>query len=375
MRVSFTLNHKPGTTKATNNTALTDADWAKLIPSNYLLHAMFEHINVKINGQDVINSPGHYHLRSYLEAFMAYSNTAKHSFLSAAFWQEDEAKRSHAIKPLTSENDKTKGRTLDLMGRLHIDLAQQERLLIGGNTVQFKLVPNDVKMFVKLTGEYVVKVNFHEAKLRTTASQVTAPLLTAHQRALAVNPCRYPISRTEIKVKPIAIGTGDAPWDNIFIGALPRRLFVVLMENEAFNGSLAHEMYTFKHHDLSSIAVFADGVQFPQVAFTPDFETKQCAREFIALYRSLDQNGTDSYMRMSMDEYIKDKVIIPFQLSPDSSNGAGAEGHLSPPRHGNLRMEIRFKKPLSAVVNCVVFAQFDNTIEIDQNHNVRTDFN
>lgn len=375
MRVQYTLKHLPGTTKATNNVAMTVDDWANLIPANYLLHAMFSHIDIQINGKSIVNSPQNYHIRAHLEALLAYSKSAKKSVLNASLWEEDDAKRSEAVRPLSSAVDKTKGRVIDLMGRLHVDLSNQGRLLVGGNYIKFRLVPNDVKVFTKIVGNYTAEISFVEAKLRTRASLVTPALLVAHQKALSINPARYQITRSEIKIRPIAKDTLDVSWDNCYIGHLPRRMFLVLVTNDALNGSFSHDLFSYKHHNLNYAAAFVDGVQFPSAAYQPNFEEGLYVREFMALYRALDQNGSDTYLELSYADYLKDRIVIPFQLSPDCSNGAGAEGHLSPSNIGTLRMDIRFKKPVTTPLNAILLCQFDDMIELDEHQNVKTSFN
>jgi len=43
-------------------------------------------------------------------------------------------------------------------------------------------------------------------------------------------------------------------------------------------------------------------------------------------------------------------------------------------KHGSLRLEVRFEKVLSVTINWIVYAEFDNVLEIDFSHQVIIDF-
>ena len=50
------------------------------------------------------------------------------------------------------------------------------------------------------------------------------------------------------------------------------------------------------------------------------------------------------------------------------------QGHFHPMKLGNLRIELKFTKSLPAFVNVIVYAEFDNLIEINGLKEVVTDY-
>jgi hypothetical protein len=44
-------------------------------------------------------------------------------------------------------------------------------------------------------------------------------------------------------------------------------------------------------------------------------------------------------------------------------------------KQGNLRMEIHFAEALTATINVLMYAEFDNVIEFDRNRQVLFDYN
>ncbi|XP_070169331.1 uncharacterized protein F54H12.2-like [Polyergus mexicanus] len=75
---------------------------------------------------------------------------------------------------------------------------------------------------------------------------------------------------------------------------------------------------------------------------------------------------------ISRDEYSKGYTLFAFDLTPDLS--ANYAGHWNLVRHGSLRLEVRFEKALTEIVNCIIYAEFDNVIEIDSSRQVIVDF-
>lgn len=75
---------------------------------------------------------------------------------------------------------------------------------------------------------------------------------------------------------------------------------------------------------------------------------------------------------ISRDKYTKGYCLLAFDQIPDLS--ANSSGHWNLIRHGSVRLEVRFESYLAQTINCVVYAEFDNVIEIDKNRNVTVDY-
>ncbi|KAL6416707.1 hypothetical protein ACFW04_011470 [Cataglyphis niger] len=74
-------------------------------------------------------------------------------------------------------------------------------------------------------------------------------------------------------------------------------------------------------------------------------------------------------------EQLPKRIIVglfAFDLTPDLS--ANYAGHWNLVKHGSLRLEVRFEKALAETVNCIIYAEFDNVIEIDSSRQVIVDF-
>ena len=96
---------------------------------------------------------------------------------------------------------------------------------------------------------------------------------------------------------------------------------------------------------------------------------------FVMGYRTLfegsDIHHSNSGLQITHDMYINDYFNLLFGLTPDRT---ASEGHASQPDNGNIRVELRFAKPLPDPVTYLFYLKFDNTISFDKLRTVTEDF-
>ncbi len=73
---------------------------------------------------------------------------------------------------------------------------------------------------------------------------------------------------------------------------------------------------------------------------------------------------------ITREEYAGGYGLYAFDLSPDLSVG----GHFNLVKHGNLRLDIHFLNALAKTINVIIYAEFNNILEIDQSRNVIFDY-
>ncbi|KAI1287884.1 hypothetical protein HDE_09787 [Halotydeus destructor] len=341
-------------------------------PVQNILHSMFKSIEIMLGNKLITLAPQNYAYRAYLETLLGYAVGAKQSYLKASGHGTGTG-RTKMITPEMAEQ--SKGRLIELMGPLHTDLTFQNRAILGGTPMRIKLIPNDPSFYFDVPTGYKVEVIFETCSLMVTTQDATGPLMEGHNRALQVATAKYPITRTEVHSSTITAGSNSYIIDNLITSQLPRRLFVMFVKNNAFNGVYTESPYYFPNHNINFIATYVNGVQLPAIPYQPNFGKKLAVREYLALYRAMNQNTTDPSLYISYDEFLDGKTIFGFQYSPDLSNGCGCTGHLSPITNGNLRLHVKFSTSVPEAINVVCLAEYDNIIEIDQMRNVTTDYN
>jgi len=76
---------------------------------------------------------------------------------------------------------------------------------------------------------------------------------------------------------------------------------------------------------------------------------------------------------ISRDDYATGYTLFTFDLTPDLS--ANCAEHWNLVNNGSLQLEMRFEKVLSVTINCLlIYAEFDNVLEIDSSHQIIVDF-
>ncbi|MDI9312530.1 MAG: hypothetical protein QM535_20130 [Limnohabitans sp.] len=345
----------------TKATEITQTESDKLYFKNYALHSMIKQVDIEINNKQISNLPQNYPYRAFIEAFLGFSKSAKDSHLSTAFWNED---GKTTIE--TTDSSYKKSLNYHMMGKLHTDFSFQGRYLLGGCNIKIEFVLNNPKFYLNLPGNISATLNLSDVTLHIQKAKINPDSLNAHRKALSISPAKYPYTRVEVKHVVVPKDVNDIWIDNMIFGQIPRRMFVFLVENDAFNGTYTKDPYDFKHFDLNYICAFIDGQQYPTKPYTPDYSTNKYLREYISLYQTLNQFNTDPYLNLTLENFKKENyVIYGFNFSSDNSDGFGLEGHSNLIKRGTLRLQLKFKNALTLPISVVAYCEFDNIIEIN----------
>ena len=145
------------------------------------------------------------------------------------------------------------------------------------------------------------------------------------------------------------------------------------MDTEAYNRTYASNPFNFKHHNLTQVGVYVDGEQIPRKPLFLKFD-KAGGQNFITGFQSLFSSTgklcQDTGNQIYRSDYLQGYTLFAFDLTPDHCPG----DHFELIKQGNLRVELHFAQPLVNTVNLIIYAEFQNVIEVDANRNVLYDF-
>ena len=364
VKLKVTISHKTEKYEANTNTT---PHWGKITPVKNLLHSMFRYVSVSMNGKQINLSPSVYAYRAYMETLLGYSKDAKTGYLDSIPWKDS----SLLVRGITSSDKRDS--VIDLEGQLHLDLAFQEKAILGGTPLTIELIPQPPEFYFKCEDNYKVNVEILDIYFRCMRLQAVPAVVEAHNETLQRAMARYAFTRTELRHRTIPANVNDYTLDNIFSGILPRRLFIAFVSNNAFNGVGRENPFEFKPFNVSFLATYLNGKQVPSQAFTPCFDTHLYAREFRALYKALNQTGTDSFYCDNRGEWAK-SPIYGINYAADLSNGGSFSSHVNTRKTGQLSIHVKFKTQNTDPIVAIFFSETDSCLEIDTVRNVFVDY-
>lgn len=352
------------------------SDEANVAPINNWLHSMFSQVDIYLNQKCITPPSNCYNYRSYVENLLNYGDDAKTTHLATNFWYQDTAgnmdKTDTANAGYAKRRSMTKNsQIVDMYGNLHCDLFNQDKYLLNGVEMKIKLQRAKTEFQLMATG-CDPSITILDAILYVRKIKINPSILIAHARALSVATAKYPITRVDVKTISIPTGVQNKTIDNLYLGQLPKRCIIGFIENKAFNGDLILNPYNFQSFNYNFLSLYLDSVQIPSTPLTPDFTKNLYTRAYHSLFSGSGIHFSDTGNCITKTDYPFGYCLAAFDLTSDLSSN---ESHWNIIKSGCLRFEVRFDKPLTNTITAIIFAEFDNVIEIDINRNVSIDFN
>lgn len=378
---------------AEDGTPMTATD--KCAPVNLTLHSAISRIDIELNGKRITSSNPTYPYRAYIESLLSYnSDTLNNQLQGALFFRDratgstvnmedtDPVKESDARSNLGLKErwEFTKeGRRVDMIDRLHCDLANQPKLMLNG--VDIKIIIHQspdqfVLMFPDATPAKKYKFVIHDVAILMRHSQLYPDVALAIENTLRETNATIPLRRVELKTFTISKGQSMESLAHCFLGAQPLRLAVAFVSDQAYAGKSTLNPYNFKHCEMSSITVYINGTPYPGVTLDTDFTNAKGGQSYIRAYNQLFE-GTNTFglnggPTITRAEFRNGYMILPFDLSPDRN--AASSDCRSVQKRGNCRIDVRFETALTESIKVLVYAEFNNEISIDFNRQVATDY-
>ena len=368
--------------KTTNNSPVDAA--VAVAPINNTLHSLFSQIDVSLNDVNVSSATTTYPYRAYIETHLNYDTDAKESRLQAAmYFIDDNQTVSNPIPDSSSARNMglkrrhgicTAQPTFDMIGPLHVDVFNQNKYMLNGVTMKVRMTRSK-DSFVLMAKSDVTesfKVYILSAKLFVRKLKITPSLCLAHERILQQKTATYPITRVECKVIHLPQGQKSFTHDNLFLGQLPKRIVLGLVDNRAFNGDISLNPYNIQHCNLNYLSVHLDGQQVPWAPLQPSFSGSSYIRAFYTQFTGGDGISSDTGNTIGREQFVNGHARYCFDLTPDLSSSCGH--HFSVTKSGHLRLELAFEVALSITGNVLVYSEFDNVIEIDKDRKVTRNY-
>ena len=144
---------------------------------------------------------------------------------------------------------------------------------------------------------------------------------------------------------------------------------ICMLDNDSYNGNYKKNPFNIQHYKLTQIGISVDGEEIPFKPLKLNFDDKLFATAYNTLFSGTGKLHGNSGSIIKKEDYSEGYMIIVIDLTRFE---IGDNFDLKTER--TLSINLVFKSPLAATINILVYAEYDNFIEIDSNHNVIRDW-
>jgi hypothetical protein len=341
----------------------------KAAPVNNLLHSLFQQCTVHLNETQITPATSLYAYRSYIETVLGYGGDYKDTQARAALYVKDEDVSSTADSGFQARNEVTKdGLEFDLIGKPCVDICSQNRFIIPGVDMRIsfhRATNDDFYMHSEATNPAMkYKCTILEARLLIKKHTVLPVILSQHLKLLDSGfNCSYPMIRNELKTYSLPIGTIQNVNENLINGIMPTRIIIALCKSEAMNGSLITSPFDFRDFGLKQISISANGDQIYSQSYDIDVANNRVSELYYNMFNALGLSGSNEGPDISLKQFVNGKLFFVYNLRENH------EGTCVP-RHGNIKIDLKFKAALTHAVNVLCHVDYQTTLYIDQNRSV-----
>ena len=362
---------------------------------NNLAHTLFKHINLRFNGTLMTEQTDTYAYSAYFQTLLNYHRDDGETLLQPQGWvnflnipaelaaggANDDISTTanwahgdtNALKTLTTP---FRGNAVVLLiMRPYLPAFHTGNIMAPGVEMNFELHFNSpdfytfrtltsgtgVKRYVKLR-EQDVDITLHLCRLSLNPD-IYASL--EGERKLRKEVVKYPVVRDQILSFTFNGTTTVWQQDNLFLGKVPQRMVVGILDSTAFNGDKEKYPFAFQSKGVTSVRQFIEGEEYPYV--TLELTGNTALKDRQGYYRFLEAAGAVPKHREFMvkpDEWGHNKNCTLFMWNNVPSGDADGP-KLNPKQTGNVRLEIKFRAALNANITILEWGEFESVIYID----------
>ena len=349
---------------------------------NLLLHSLFREISATLNDTPVSDPNPDYPYRALLETILNFSeDTQKTRLITEGFYKDTAGHM--AVNEMAGANIGLKDRAtrlsksvvIEMVGRPHLDIFHQNRVLPPGLTLRIKLIPSS-SQFVCISpapGANAVQEQFKAviqsvSFLIRTKRLSDAPDLSIRKIWQERN-MKLPYSKVQVKHLTIPANVTSQDFDGIFDGTLPDLVVIGLVADEDFAGNYNTNPFNFQTFHVNRVEMLRNGIRTPRYGYTPNFTTKQYEKDYYTFLSQLKFNKGDKSVALTPYEWANGYTLYAFQTT-DGPIGSGAHSPRSAISTGKLRLSIGFSEANNTTIKVIVLSQSVGVIDINQFKNV-----
>jgi len=343
-----------------------DAAAGNVAPVNLTLQSMFGLVEVQLQ-QQLVSSNQLYPYKAYMETILHHDENAEGTYLKSQGFYKDTAAFIDVSdgKGATQEGLFQRwaywkaGKVVDLEGPILADICQQDRHMLNGVEISFKLWPSKQTFNLMCPTE---NPDFHiellDAYLSVCKVTPEPSITMGISKALQERPALFPYTRSEMRSFHLQEGQYSFHLEDMYQQAVPKEIIVGMVSANGFNGNYKENPFNFQHFNIETLAVYVDDESIPAKPLKMDFKNKK----YISAYNTLFGAVPEDRHNISRADYNSGYTLFRFRLTPEQADAA-------PPTKGNVKLVGTFKEALKKNVTLIVMGKVNSILTID---NART---
>ena len=352
------------------------ADAVNVTVCNNVLDSLFQQIDVELGDKQIAENNILYPYRSYIENTLCYSEEAQKTWMRGCCYIKDTAGQFAVYSRAndsTNVGAKERGvmfnasTEVQLSGRPHCDLFNQDRVILPNSKLTLKLIPSRDN-FVLMTpapGQNAAQVNYKikicECRLNICVMQISDSLNLALEKMLLTTNANYPITRVTMKHLSIPIGSTNVLQDNLFLGKIPKRVVLGIVTDASMGGGYQQNPFNFAPNGLNYLVLNVNGDMVPNKPLTPDYANHKYLSVYNMLFEGMRNQYSNTPVNITYSEFENGYAFYVFDLTAH-----GHSGCMSSLQNGTVRIEAKFAAATTAVLNIICFAEYDDHFEVDK---------
>jgi hypothetical protein len=386
LKLEFNITGKAvrGTANGTTATEVaidTGKDSAKVYAINNIFHSSIESVEVYVGNEATTKVDRNYPYCAYLDTIKSYGEHKLHTYCQLAGFYKDDASNmdatdADASKPLQHrakfwrvQNNTLKG---EFIGRLCSPLFQQDRVLPSQVPLRVVLrMASNQFVLMHEPGNFELKVT--GAVLMVQKVTLSPGLKESWTKLMEEDhPLQYYLETPTVNYYTLEANSTQFMRDDLFMGKTPKHIILAMVETKAYQGDPTKNPFNFRHFNVSEVALYKDGMPYPCPNIKTDFQNNVFKEAYHMFSKSLGAAYSSFALPINMDEYAHGYTLFSYDMSPDQSQTIVPATMMG--LNSNIRLEMKFSAPLPENVTLIVYAKFENLMEISKGRGVRVVF-
>ena len=191
------------------------------------------------------------------------------------------------------------------------------------------------------------------------------PVLVGHQDVMSkeIAKARYFFIKEELRKFSLAKDTSSFYVEDAYNGKIPQKMVIAFVSGESLSGSISKNPFNFRNFSLNYINVSLSGTPSPRGPLTFDFDSNTYLQSYYDLYKG--KTNISDKRRITLKEFAKGYSLFVLDLSPQND-----DTYYPPNRVGNVRIELRFSRPLPESVVMLTRVTYPCLFDVDYARNI-----